>query len=74
MSGASIPRPAPEPPAPPRLIDAHAHLDESGIERAIVHWYAGPLDALDGFIRHGAYFTVGVEVFTSRHIQEIARG
>jgi TatD DNase family protein len=43
------------------------------VERTIVHWYAGPLDVLDGFIGHGAYFTLGVEVLTSRPIQEIVR-
>jgi TatD DNase family protein len=47
-------------------------LRASAIERTIVHWYAGPLDVLDGFIRLGAYFTIGVEVLTSRLIQEIA--
>ncbi len=65
------------------LLDAHAHLDQypdsdldavlREIERAIVHWYAGPLDVLDDLIHHGAYFTVGVGVLTSRAIQEIAR-
>lgn len=43
-------------------VHTHAHLDEYAIERAIVHWYAGPLDVLDGFIRLGAYCTVGAEL------------
>jgi TatD DNase family protein len=43
------------------------------IRRAIVHWYSGPLDALDGLIAWGAYFTVGVEVLRSETIRTIAR-
>lgn len=43
------------------------------IRRAIVHWYSGPLDVLDGLIAWGAYFTVGVEVLRSETIRTIAR-
>ena len=43
------------------------------IERAIVHWYSGPLDVLREMIDRGFYFTVGVEVLYSEHIQAIAR-
>jgi Tat protein secretion system quality control protein TatD with DNase activity len=76
VTGPTLPHGGSDPPASlalPAFIDAHAHLDEYAIDRAIVHWYAGPLDVLDGLIRHGAYFTVGVEVLTSGSIQEIAR-
>jgi len=43
------------------------------IQRAIIHWYSGPLDVLRALVDHGCYFTVGVEVCTSEHIQTIAR-
>jgi TatD DNase family protein len=43
------------------------------IQRAIVHWYSGPLDILRALIQFGAYFTVGVEVSYSETIQAIAR-
>ncbi len=40
---------------------------------AIVHWYSGPLDILGDFIARGDYFTIGVEVLHSEHIQAIAK-
>ncbi|GAB4415395.1 MAG: TatD family hydrolase [Anaerolineae bacterium] len=43
------------------------------VRRAIVHWYSGPLDALDELIAWGAYFTIGVEVLRSEAIRTIAR-
>jgi TatD DNase family protein len=43
------------------------------VQRAIVHWYSGPLDVLGELIARGLYFTVGVEVRYSKHIQTIAR-
>ena len=52
------------------ILDLLEHYD---IERAIIHWYSGPLDILRELIDFGAYFTVGVEVFSSEHIQAIAR-
>jgi len=48
-------------------------LERYDIQRAIVHWYSGPLDILRALIEYGAYFTVGVEVLYSRSIQAIAR-
>ena len=48
-------------------------LDRYEIQRAIVHWYSGPLDIFRELIARGAYFTVGVEVLYSAHIQAIAR-
>ncbi|MDY6918173.1 MAG: TatD family hydrolase [Chloroflexota bacterium] len=43
------------------------------IERAIVHWYSGPLDVLADLISTGAYFTVGAELLDSEHIRAVAR-
>jgi TatD DNase family protein len=47
-------------------------LEQYGIERAIVHWYSGPLDILRHLAQHGAYFTVGVELLFSQSIRTIA--
>lgn len=43
------------------------------IQRAIIHWYSGPPDVFRAMIDQGFYFTVGVEVLSSQHIQTIAR-
>lgn len=48
-------------------------LDSHRIRRAIIHWYSGPLDVLDDMIARGFYFTVGVDVMYSEHIQQIAQ-
>ncbi|MBI4522478.1 MAG: TatD family hydrolase [Deltaproteobacteria bacterium] len=48
-------------------------LEEYEIQRAIIHWYSGPLDLLNAFIDLGVFFTVGVEVLFSERIQAVAR-
>jgi len=48
-------------------------LEQYSIERAIVHWYSGPMDIFRKLVDRGYYFTVGVEVMRSEHIREIAR-
>jgi TatD DNase family protein len=48
-------------------------LERYEIERAIVHWYSGPLDLLRELIDYGAYFTVGIEVLFSDSIRAIAK-
>ena len=48
-------------------------LERYAIQRAIIHWYSGPLDILRALIQFGAFFTVGVEVSYSKTIQSIAR-
>lgn len=48
-------------------------LEQYDIQRAIIHWYSGPLDILRAMAEFGAYFTVGVEVFYSDAIRAIAR-
>ena len=50
-----------------------AWLDRYHIQRAIVHWYSGPLDIFHELIGRGFFFTVGVEVGYSDHIQALAR-
>jgi len=43
------------------------------VERAVVHWYSGPLDVAEALAARGALFTVGVELRSSALIQELAR-
>ncbi|HWP57578.1 MAG TPA: TatD family hydrolase [Candidatus Acidoferrales bacterium] len=52
------------------VLDA---LEHYGVERAIIHWYSGPLDVLRAMIGAGLYFTIGVEILFSAAIREIAR-
>jgi TatD DNase family protein len=47
-------------------------LERYEIQRAIIHWYSGPMDTLRALVQFGAYFTVGVEVSYSETIQAIA--
>lgn len=65
-----------------KIVNLHTKDAEAGvlaclkkhhIRRAIAHWYSGPLDVLGELIEFGAYFTVGVEVLRSKHIQQVAR-
>jgi TatD DNase family protein len=48
-------------------------LEKYDIQRAIIHWYSGPMDILRAMIQYGCYFTIGVEVLYSDYIKEIAR-
>jgi TatD DNase family protein len=48
-------------------------LRQHNIERVIIHWYSGPWHILEAMVEHGFYFTIGVEVMFSQHIQNIAR-
>jgi TatD DNase family protein len=47
-------------------------LNQYNISRVIVHWYSGPLDIFRELVARGVYFTVGIEVLYSKHIQTIA--
>ncbi len=48
-------------------------LEKYQIQRAIIHWYSGPMNILRELIDYGAYFTIGVEALFSEHIEAIAR-
>jgi TatD DNase family protein len=48
-------------------------LDGFDLPRIVVHWYSGPLDVLQSLASRGVYFTVGIEVLYSAHIQRIAQ-
>lgn len=48
-------------------------LNSCGIQRAIIHWYSGPLEILDQMIAREFYFTIGVDVMYSDHIQRIGQ-
>jgi TatD DNase family protein len=43
------------------------------IERAIIHWYSGPLDVLSQLVAAGYMLTIGVELMHSGHIRDVAR-
>jgi TatD DNase family protein len=47
-------------------------LEKYNTERVVIHWYSGPWHVLEAMVEHGFYFTIGVEVLLSQHIQEIA--
>lgn len=48
-------------------------LAHYNIQRAIIHWYSGPVDIFHALVNRGYYFTIGVEVLSSPHIQTLAR-
>ena len=48
-------------------------LRDHRTERAIIHWYSGPLDVLAQLVGMGYMFSVGVEVLYSDRIREVAR-
>jgi TatD DNase family protein len=48
-------------------------LRQYSTERVIIHWYSGPWHILEAMVEHGFYFTIGVELLFSQHIQDIAR-
>ena len=43
------------------------------VERAVIHWYSGPLDTLSQLVAAGYMLTIGVEVMHSSHIRDVAR-
>jgi TatD DNase family protein len=47
-------------------------LERYNTERVIIHWYSAPWHVLEAMVEHGFYFTIGVEVLFSQHIQDIA--
>ena len=50
-----------------------SHLRGRGLRGVVIHWYSGPLDIFRELAARGLYFTVGVEVLYSEHIQTIAQ-
>jgi TatD DNase family protein len=48
-------------------------LEKHHIQRAIVHWYSGPLGVFRELVSRGVYFTVGIEMRNSDHARAIAR-
>jgi len=48
-------------------------LEKHDVNRAIIHWYSGPMDILQAMIQYGCYFTIGVEVLYSDYIKDIAK-
>jgi TatD DNase family protein len=52
--------------------DVDRILGELSAERAVIHWYSGPIEQLRSLADKRFYFTVGVEVLFNPQIQEIA--
>ncbi len=48
-------------------------LERYDIRRAIIHWYAGPVEPLRRLVARGYHFTFGCELLSSELIQSIAR-
>ena len=47
-------------------------LDAYTFPGVLVHWYSGPVDIFKAFIERDIFFTFGVELLTSKHIQNLA--
>lgn len=48
-------------------------LQRHSIEHAIIHSYSGPVAVMRSLSSYGYYFSIGVDVLKSRHVQELAR-
>jgi TatD DNase family protein len=48
-------------------------LEGRALPGIIIHWYSGPMEVVSRFLDAGAYFTIGVEVFRSARVRELAR-
>jgi TatD DNase family protein len=48
-------------------------LEKYNHSKFIVHWYAGSLELMERYLALGGYFSIGVEVMFSEHIQDIAK-
>jgi len=48
-------------------------MERYDIQRAIIHWYSGPVEPLRRLINRGHLFTFGCELLSSGFIQSIAR-
>ena len=48
-------------------------LREFNIERAIIHWYSGPVKYIEHYLELGCYFTVGVEVLKNKKMQNFLK-
>ncbi|OGO18504.1 MAG: hypothetical protein A2Z14_19900 [Chloroflexi bacterium RBG_16_48_8] len=48
-------------------------LDRYQLPGVLVHWYSGPTDIFKEFTSRDVYFTFGVELLYSEHIQTLAK-
>jgi TatD DNase family protein len=48
-------------------------IDSYELPGVIVHWYSGPTDIFKEFASRNVYFTFGVELLHSKHIQSLAK-
>ncbi|MBU1096960.1 MAG: TatD family hydrolase [Bacteroidetes bacterium] len=47
------------------------YLKFFGIERAIIHWYSGPMKYVKKFLDLGCCFSIGVEILESNYIRKL---
>ncbi len=52
--------------------DILEYLRRFQLDRFIIHWYSGPLNLVGQFLELGAYFTIGVAILNTNHIQKLA--
>ncbi len=48
-------------------------LREYNIERAIIHWYSGPVKYIEHYLELGCHFTIGVEVLKNKKMQNFLK-
>lgn len=48
-------------------------LESYNHDKFVVHWYAGSLELMEKYLALGGYFSIGVEIMFSKHIQDIAK-
>lgn len=44
-------------------------LEKYNHRKFVVHWYAGSLELMERYLALGGYFSIGVEIMFSKHIQ-----
>lgn len=48
-------------------------LDEAGVEKAVIHWFTGPLDLLDEIASYGYYIGVNAALKIQRKMREVVK-
>ncbi|MED7820376.1 MULTISPECIES: TatD family hydrolase [unclassified Francisella] len=54
-------------------IEVVNFLEKYNCNKFMVHWYAGDLDIIDNYLALGGFFSIGVEILFSKHIQSITK-
>ncbi|AXA32932.1 TatD family hydrolase [Francisella adeliensis] len=54
-------------------IEVLGALEKYNHSKFVIHWYAGSIELMERYLALGGYFSIGVEIMFSKHIQEIAK-